>query len=160
MSANLEQRLQQYGPVLVRAFLHQGLPAVWGVAIACQESSLRPDQVNNKGGDAALGGAYGLCQVTLHTARRYVADITPEELLVPGTNAAIAARICADNNKRVPGSFVDVLALYNDGKLYSSPHLSSHTRDEYIPRVLHFADVYRGFAARISLQIAEEPSSS
>jgi len=157
-----QENLQQYAPVLVRAFLQYGLPGVWGLAISHQETAgtFNPNLRNLSGGDGARGGSYGLCQVSLRTAQAYQSDITPESLIVPGTNADIAARICLDANKRFPGSLMNVAALYNDGKPFASTRLAASTRDIYVPNVLRYANLHALLAEQIEKQINAEPNSS
>lgn len=158
MGDAIEARLQQYGPILVRTFVKHGLPGVWGVAIARHESAFIPSAANLVGKDGDRGGAWGLCQVTLRTARDLDPNITHQDLLVPGTNADIAARICAEANGRRPGSLVDVLARYNSGVPYAQ--CPKKTRETYIPRVLRFVSQYAGYAERIEKELAAEPPTS
>lgn len=157
-----QENLDKYAPVLVRAFMQYGLPGVWGLAIAHQETdgTFNPNAKNLSGGDGQRGGSYGLCQVSLLTARHYEPGITPEELIVPGTNADIAARICLDANRRFPQSLMNVAAMYNDGKPFASTRLAASTRDIYVPNVLRYANLHAQLAEQIEKQINAEPNSS
>lgn len=92
------------------------------------------------GGDGLRGGAYGLCQVTLKTAKG-LGFVGPVELLLkPEVNADLAAKLVAQLHKRYT-QLADVAAAYNSGKPYAkAPQV---TRERYVPAVLEFAE---GFA--------------
>lgn len=128
-----------YGPILRDAFAELGLPPVWGIAIARQESAFRAGACNNSGGDAARGGSWGLCQVSLQTARALGFEGGPQHLLDPATNARLAAQLCSQLAARFGSNLIDVAAAYNSGKSYQ--HAPESARD-YAERVLAFSQQY------------------
>ena len=137
----------KYLPVVATAFARQGLPPELGCAIARQESNWDPTATATNPKDIAMGGAFGLCQMTLDTARALGhADITPAQLHDPAINASLAAELCAANLKRLaPGRSVydcaaDLLAMYNSGRvLAKAPHI---TQTNYVPRAMGFMSAY------------------
>lgn len=138
-------RCQQYGPLLVKAFVAAKLPAAWGLAIARQESNFYPEAVSMAKGDAGRGGSYGLCQMSLLTAREYMPTITGSELLKAEANAHLAARHCAALVKRFGENLRDVAAAYNSGHPYAT--CPNSTRNVYVPNVLSYEQLYREQAA-------------
>lgn len=133
--------LRKWGPLLVRAFADAELPGVWGLAIARQESNFDPGAKSLGGGDGTRGGSYGLCQMSLLTARHYRPDIEPRDLLDPTINAHLAAEHCRELCIRYNGALKDVAAAYNSGKSFE--HAPESTRTVYVPHVLQYAELYR-----------------
>lgn len=136
------QREALYFPVLVAAFLRHNLPPEWGVAIARQESAFVVTASNNSAGDAKRGGSWGLCQISLLTARSLGFTGTTADLLNPEINAELAAALCEEISKRLKTtSLADVASAYNSGKPMQKAPTS--TRTVYVPRVLAFAVAYQ-----------------
>lgn len=118
------------------------------------ESGWQEDAVNNTGGDAARGGAYGLTQMTLTTARAFVPDITPHELLDARTNLRVAGMLLEANAKR-SRDWRDVAAMWNSGRTFDGA--PSSTRDVYVPKVLEAANAY---ATDLSLDLGDAPGGT
>lgn len=133
-------RVRKYGPILVRAFTAAKLPAVWGLAFARQESDFRPDAQALTGGDAKRGGSYGLCAMTLQTAREYQPTITVDDLKDPELNATAAAAHIAALVRQCGPVLHEVAARYNSGK--SLERAPDSTRDVYVPNVVKFSQQY------------------
>ena len=140
-----------FGPIIRAAFVAAGLPGELGMAIAKWESggtfdpNLRSDPHAT---DEALGGAWGFCQMTFETAQGLGFKGQPQGLRDPQTNAALAAKLCAQNAKRSKAAFgsdawvSDVAAAYNSGRIFSDPKLPHVTRDTYVPHVLAYYHEY------------------
>ena len=148
----LKQREDIYLPVVATAFARQGLAPEFGAAIARQESAFDPSVKVLTGGDAALGGSYGLCCMGLSTARGLGhKDITVEQLLDPAINASLAAELCAANLNHLlkvgPDQtysavhlYGDLASYYNSGKpMNRAPHI---TQTNYVPSVLKYMALY------------------
>lgn len=116
--------------------MSHSLPVNWGLALARQESGIRPWARNNIGGDRRRGGAWGLFQMTLETAQGLGYRGDGYGLLDPVLNADYAARLVAQLRNRWQ-SLQDVAAAYNSGKPYALAPAT--TRLTYCPRVLQFA---------------------
>lgn len=97
------------------------------------ESNFRPTASNMVGGDLQRGGAYGLVQMTLLTARGLGYDGEPNGLLDPVVNLDLGARLHAENLKRAKGNLEDAISLYNSGKKYV---LAPATTRSYVQKVL------------------------
>ena len=134
----LQLRELAYGPVVRAAFEAEGLPPEWGMAFAYVESGFDPHAVNNTRGDAARGGAWGICQMTLLTARALGFKGKPQDLLDPAICAQYAAMLVKDDMRRVGHNFLDVAACYNGGRAYA--HAS--------PRARKYADFIKDVALR------------
>lgn len=152
---SLKQREAKYLPVVATAFRNAGLPPELGCALARQESAWNPTATASHPGDLARGGAFGLCQMTLKTAREVLGhrDITPEQIFDPAVNAALAAELCVHNLESLAGvtysdtkaPLMDLAAMYNSGRRYDkAPYI---TKTNYVPRVLKFMDEYRAALA-------------
>lgn len=152
------QREALYFPMLVAAFLRHNLPPEWGVAIARQESAFVATASNNRAGDATRGGSWGLCQMSLLTARGLGFTGTTAELLSPEINAELAATLCEQISKRIKTrELADVASAYNSGKPFAKAPTS--TRTVYVPRVLMFATTYEPRAADLAKSIAATTNS-
>lgn len=142
-------RMQDVGPTLVAAFRRVGLPGTWGLALARQESDFIPTGVNRSAADARRGFSWGLCQMSLQTAREelgYSGD--GPGLLDPKVNARLAAEYCrklCDRHKVT--SLMDVASLYNSGRPYT--RAPEPTRTSYVPRVVQFAADFAIYADSI-----------
>lgn len=120
-----------------------GVPFPVLAAIVDIESSWNADAKNLTGGDAARGGAYGLSQLTLRTARAFDPNVTPEQLLEPGKHLELAAKLMADNARRSRDP-KDLAAMWNSGKVFDkAPEV---TRERYVPRFLAALAKYEGKA--------------
>lgn len=114
------------------------------------ESNWNPSATNLVGADAARGGAYGLTQMTLRTARAFDPTITGAELLDPVTNLRFAGQLLTDNARRGGKEWPDVAAMWNSGRPFDNAPES--TRYKYVPRVLAAADSY---ARDLTLDLGE-----
>ncbi len=140
-------RLAQYGPILAKAFIAHKLPVAWALAIAATESEFRPGVANHSKGDERRGGSYGLCQLSLQTAREFAPAATPGDLLEPAKNAAIAAMFVATLRRRFGNEFSDIVSAYNSGRpLERAPDT---TRNVHVPRALRNLDLYATEAAAL-----------
>lgn len=126
------------------------------------ESGWNTAAVNDGPGDAARGGAWGLCQLTYRTAcevddqnGRWWATNYPgrpaNSLLIPWPNLRLAADLVRELQQRVEAAgFVpqseqwaaNVASLYNSGKLLDQAPAS--TRDAHVPRFLRNWRKYAG----------------
>ncbi len=114
------------------------------------ESNWNPGATNLVGPDGARGGAYGLTQMTLRTARAFDPDVTGEQLLDPVTNLRFAGLLLADNRSRAGADWRDVAAMWNSGRPFDqAPEV---TRYRYVPKVLEAANRY---ATDLSLDLGE-----
>lgn len=142
-----EARLHEHGPVIVEAFVRYSLPAVWGIGLARQESDFDPNAKQLGGGDAKRGGSYGLCQMSLMTARALRGEgITPDMLLDPSFNADIAAELVSQLTAQYRGVLSDVLSAYNSGKPWHRAPKS--TQRVYVPGVIKYMHHYATWAKR------------
>lgn len=124
-------------------------PAVF-LGIIEVESGWNPRATNLVGPDAARGGAFGLTQLTLQTARAFVPSITGDELLDPVTNLQIAGMLLEENRRRSSPMWEDVAAMWNSGK--PNDRAPEKTRYSYVPKVLDAANRY---ATDLSLDLGE-----
>lgn len=151
--SSLEVRVDLYGPMLAKAFLRHKLPVVWALAIAATESDFRAGAMNNRNeGDVARGGSYGLCQMSLQTAKALAPDCTVEDLLDPTTNSEIAAMLVSQLARRYT-DIKDVAAAYNSGKRFA--HAPSSTRAIYVPRILANMKAYAAKAEELEQKYAD-----
>lgn len=114
-------------------------PAVF-LGIIEVESGWNPAATNLVGSDASRGGAFGLTQMTLRTARALRPGITGNELLDPKTNLDVAGELLAENARRISPLWPDVAAAWNSGRSFdTAPEV---TRYNYVPKVLAAANRY------------------
>ena len=113
-------------------------PALF-LGIIDRESRWNANATNLSGPDARRGGAWGLTQMTLTTARAFDSSVTGQELLDPVTNLRIAGQLLADNARRSTDDR-DTAAMWNSGKLFD--YAPESTRYEYVPDVLERARKY------------------
>jgi soluble lytic murein transglycosylase-like protein len=136
------ERETKYGPILRTAFEDEGLPGEWGMAFACQESRFDPNAESLTGGDGRRGGSYGLCQMSLATARGdlgYTGD--DEGLKNPQLNAKLAAQYCKLLMKRLKSRDLrDIAAAYNSGRPFNEAPKVTQTL--YVPHILAYAKHY------------------
>lgn len=144
MSVYSERKAQNLA-IVARAFRVWGLDPAIGCGIAEHESYWKVDAHSAPGAtDDALGGAFGLCQMTLETARSLGFTGTPDELFNPYTNALLAASYCAQNAKLLGDDPAKWVAAYNCGpghvRAGTIPRVTSHV---YVPDVLARAEKLR-----------------
>lgn len=139
-------------------FAEQRVPVAFGLALAWVESNFNPAATRLVGGDAARGGAYGLCQMTFRTATELDSKVTLRDLMDAEYNAHLAARLCSQNllllrtnangimSLNSAATIYDLAALYNSGKVYAkAPKV---TKDQYVPTI------YSGFCFYRAEQLA------
>lgn len=134
-----------YLPIVAKAFAALGLPPELGAAIARQESNWDPNAATTTGGDATLGGSYGLCQMSLATGGTLARGVTREKLLDPVFNAGLAALLCKQNWDKTK-SIQDTISRYNSGKDFF--HAPRSTKVTYVPNVLKFMASYQTVCAQ------------
>lgn len=141
-----QQAEAEFAPLAAEQFAKRQLPAALGPAIARQESGFIVKAQNMGPGDKERGGAHGLCQVTLATARALGWEGSVADLLLPEINCALAAELCVANMHSVKtplGSdewIEDIAAMYNSGKVYkNAPRI---TAMQYVPNVLKYFKEY------------------
>lgn len=121
---------------LIREIASQfDLPAAYFFATIRAESNFDPNAMNLTGGDLARGGAFGLGQMTMRTARSLSFTGTAQDLLDPRTNLELVAKLHRANG--APNADPrDVFSRYNSGKsLARAPEV---TRLNYVPKVMGF----------------------
>lgn len=124
---------QQLFPLIKNAASEYGISIDWICGIIAHESSFNANATNLFGGDLKRGGAWGLMQLTLDTARDYDKDITKDQLLIPDINIDIGCQHLARIKKRWGGQLKTVLCVYNSGR---PPERAPHeTLDKYVPAV-------------------------
>jgi hypothetical protein len=135
-------REEHFGPIVRGAFRKAGLPVEWGMAIARLESSFDPTRSVRTGADGAMGGAWGICQMTLQTAHdelNYKGD--GPALLDPTLCSTLAAQLCVQHVKIYGSNFKDIAATYN-GRF---PYVKANARARaYADAACLFAAGYAG----------------
>lgn len=149
--AATQERERWYGKILIRAFEDESVRPALGLAIARHESNFNAKAMNNTGSDARRGGSFGLCQMSMLTARHLGYQGEFEGLLQPKVNAKLAAKLCAENQLRVPISTVrdennvkwafNMASMYNSGHMYADCPRS--TREMYCPKVVSYFLYYQ-----------------
>lgn len=129
----------KYAPMIADEARKTTVPPSWAIAIARRESAFKPEALVISASDGKRGGAYGLMQMTLKTARSLGFHGDPEELLSPTLNiyygVALLAELHASDER-----LLDVAARYNSGKPYGrAPKV---TVNEYVPYVVKWAGLY------------------
>lgn len=132
---------KRFAEVFAKYSAMYDIPVEWLYAFARQESSMRPGIITRTGGDGERGGAFGLFQVTLKTARAYGFKGQPTELLDIDTNTYWACQDIKYWRARHGDSILDVYARYNSGKTYSRAPLE-HTRVA-AKRVMTYVNLYK-----------------
>lgn len=92
-----------------------GVPASLVLAIIQVESGGNPNAINNTGGDAALGGSYGLMQMSADTAQALGYNGPSSGLLDPTTNITLGTRYLADLLSETGGNVDAAISGYNAG---------------------------------------------
>lgn len=107
------------------------IPAGLLMALCSVESNLNPHAiVANDGGSPS----YGLCQVKLETAKRFIPDVTPADLMRKPVNMMVAAMYLQHQFKRY-GSWRKAIAAYNTGSIkYSTKGFL--VNDHYLKKVV------------------------
>lgn len=130
------EREALYGPIIRQAFRLHGLLPSWGMAIAKHESNFCAKAVADTGGDAKLGNAWGLCQMTYDTAHvlGYVGQ--PQGLADPQTNASLAAQLFRRNSAILNTlEFSKLAAAYNCGPGHVRADTIPASTQEYVKQV-------------------------
>lgn len=159
-ASGAEQFMPNIGPTTLDGFAAELAvangcdPRLMLATIDTENGNWDVQAVNNGPGDAGRGGAWGLCQLTLQTARDVddqngrewagVDGARPgESLLNAPLNVTLAAHLLRELSARaVAAGFVvntephaaNVASLYNSGKLLRNAPAS--TRDVHVPRFL------------------------
>jgi soluble lytic murein transglycosylase-like protein len=137
----------QYLGMVQATALTYGLNALWVQAIIMTEqvdpSNWDANAVNQTGGDAARGGAYGLMQITLQTAKGWGFAGEPSQLLDPQTNLTVGCKGIAVGPH---DSFDDVCAVWNDGIPFAQLDPNGLTATSYVPRANGFLTQIGGVA--------------
>lgn len=130
----LDDRVRLYSNEIKDAFLYNGVPFVIGLAFAHRESRFR-NVSNLTGGDGARGGAWGIFQVTLKTARGYGFEGSVHELSSIRINAHYASKVIKWAMTGVAADdYKNIASRYNSGKPFDkAPDM---TRNNYVPRFL------------------------
>ena len=146
-------RVGRWRPLAEKYGNAAGVPVDWILATIAQESGGDPQAGNFTGGDAARGGARGLMQMTLRTARGLGFEGDPDELFDPETNIRLGVMLLKDGLRR-HGAMADSSCAYNSGK--PCARAPEFTTTHYLPGVqakrANFAGV--GFAAVGRLQMS------
>lgn len=130
-------RYKRFSPIVISTFRAHGLLPSWGLAIARQESDWCPWSKNTTdAGDIARGGAWGMFQMTLQTARGLGFTGTIDELRDLQTNTGLAAQLVKELNDKWH-NLADVYACYNSGKPLIRHVVGSQVRKN-VARVLAF----------------------
>lgn len=152
---------KKYLPLLARIGANHGLAPEYLVAIARQESAFDPNARSAPGAaDDLLGGAFGLCQMTMDTARVLGFKGAAEGLFYPDTNAEYAALLAVSNAKRFKLDMKDILQLaqcHNGGEPLNHIDPAKKPRkytnvQAYGNRVASFAATYREACAQYAIR--------
>lgn len=160
-SAPFAERERLYGTMIARAMRRAGYAPEVGLALAKNESSFRARAVNNAGSDAERGGAWGLTQITLETARGVGFRGAGEELLDPARHMAWFVAVLDEKAARVGHDPRDLVSAWNSGRSYASlkaardaatPGSATWSRlntslTSYVPKLMQSVNEY---AARIA----------
>lgn len=130
---------EKFLPMVLRVAQEVGVSAALLAATIAKESNWNPSAINDTGGDAKRGGAYGLSQMTLRTAQGLGYKGDGQGLLDPETNVRLAARLHKANARLLSArgdlsQLEDVIARYNSGKPFANA--PTFTKDVYVPGVL------------------------
>lgn len=103
------------------------------IAIAIVESDLNPSATKLTGGDGGRGGAWGLFQLTLTTARDLGFSGPGSELLEAEINIFWAMCLAAEISAN---TVEDLASEWNSGKRYAVLPDNHSTKTVYVPAVL------------------------
>ncbi len=128
-------------------FPRYNLPPAWGKAIALWEGrgGLNPGARNLTGGDLKRGGAWGLNQITLQTAKEHGYTGTGVGLLNPVVNVDWMARILSNpidkhgRHRAPPQSLQEAASMWNSGTYPGDGDTPAVTLTQYIPGVERYA---------------------
>lgn len=144
-------------PIVTRHATKAGVPANVIMGIVEQESDFSPWATATHPGDLARGGAYGLMQMTLETARGMgytgaAGDVAQlSGLYDPDVNVALGVRHFADLLKAAGGRADVAISAYNaglsreragDGKRTANDPAAPFINQSYVDRVSGFAKKY------------------
>lgn len=127
------------------SFASENLPSELGLALCEQESNFDPNVTNMGPGDAERGGSYGLFQMSLATAKTLGFQGQGEELHNPILNCFYAAKLTSQN-ARILGTHdvAKLAAAHNCGTTHVLQNtIPDSTKNEYVPRVLRFAEQWK-----------------
>jgi soluble lytic murein transglycosylase-like protein len=130
---------EKFLPLVRRVAKEVGISEALLAATIARESNWNPRAVNDTGGDARRGGAYGLAQMTLRTAQGLGYQGDGQGLLDPELNVRLAARLHKANGRMLSArgdasQLEDVVARYNSGKPFANA--PTFTKDVYVPSVI------------------------
>jgi soluble lytic murein transglycosylase-like protein len=138
------QNTAKFVPMVIHAFRTAGLNPALGCALAAHESDWDPNAKVLTGPDGHLGGARGLFQMTLSTARDLGFAGDPSELFDPQLNTDLAVKL-ALRNAAVIGSTSPALlaAAHNCGAGHVVNHtIPRSTQNNYVPTILRLMMLY------------------
>lgn len=134
---NFEYRYSFYGDIIRKIFTENGLDPYFGLAIAMQESSFRSTKFVITGGDAKVGGSYGLMMVSSKTSKSLGYDGDPIDLCIPSTGVLWSAKAVLNiKNDMNLKSIRDIASVYNSGRPYSLAPDS--TKNVYVINILKY----------------------
>lgn len=107
--------VSDYTSIIQAAASRYSVPAPLIAAIMEQESQGNPNAANLTGGDAALGGSYGLMQMSLSTAQALGYDGDTQGLYDPTTNIYLGTQYLADLLGQTGGNIDAAISGYNAG---------------------------------------------
>lgn len=156
-SLSLRKRLESLLPIFRRVADQHSVPISWPLALARQESGFVATAKNEIGPDGALGGAYGLTQITWQLAQSLGFQGTKAALLDPEIHLHLAVGYLAELKDKGL-SFADVASTWNSGRTLSKLNQAINdfdrqgktsradrlrrTRDVYVPQVVKFQREY------------------
>lgn len=155
MPTTYRERERLYGAMVRDAFKRCGFPPSWGMAIAKHESTFTPTKVNDTGGDATLGNAWGLCQMTYDTAKSLGYKGVAQGLLDPLCNCALAAKLFSVNAQKlekagIEADFRNLAAAYNCGVGHVIANtIPQRTLTEYLPFVIPYQRDFQTYDGEI-----------
>lgn len=161
----LVEREAVYKPIVAAAWqgMQDLIPIAW--AMAYHESYWRAHATRLVGSDGAMGGAWGLFQMTSDTAKSMLGfKGTPDMLLDPTTNAKLAYKLMCQNKEfleqhRIVPTPEALVAAHNCGVGHivhnTIPRSTSH---DYVPTVMKIAQERYGFKPISSAPTESEAS--
>jgi hypothetical protein len=141
-------RRKRLQPLISEVFRACGLLPSWGLAFAMVETEFCPWKINQTHGDGRRGGAWGLFQMTLATARSLGFNGEPPELLDVERNTQLAAKLIRElaHRKDLKG-LRDVACAYNSNHSYATAPMATkhHDARAYARRVVEWQDKYQSY---------------
>jgi soluble lytic murein transglycosylase-like protein len=168
-ASSREARAARVLPIVARATLtYPDVPLDTALAVIRQESDFSPWATATHPGDLARGGAFGLMQMTLQTARSLgysgpagdPAQLTG--LYDPDTNVMLGVRYLSDLLTATNHNVAAAVSAYNaglsaeragDGKRTTNDPKAPFINQAYVDKVLSYADGY-GAAALLAIVVA------